>query len=264
MQARKCAYCGVSSVLTKEHLLPECISKHWEKDVETNVKTGKSEKIITGNPEIRDVCADCNNGSLSELDTYVCRLYEEHFAHLVRPGDGVKLDLEFDPLLRWLLKTGYNVARARRWSTSLEEVSRYILGRDASRRAFRLLLQLIIPTKVERGEIRDFPDATEWPPRRHRLALLDVSLLPGLKTAFMLTLNSYYFYVLLEDLSTSKKMRLRSRDAILKQAPGAYELKPNKHYTVYASSVDARQAEMQSEALIRNVLNWDAWKDKKK
>ncbi len=264
MQQKKCAYCGVHAALTKEHLLPECISKHWEKDVETNVRAGTSDRIITGDPQIRDVCADCNNGPLSELDQYACTLYEEHFARLVRPGDQVKLNLEFDMLLRWLLKTGYNAARARKWSTSFEQLTGYILGRDAHRPPSRVFLQLIIPTKVNRGDIKDFPDATEVPPSHHRLSRIDSTLLPGLKIGFLLTLNSYYFYVLLEDPSASKKTRLKSCNAIVKKAPGACELKPNKRFTAYSSSVDMRQAEMQSEARIRNVLSWGVWKARKK
>jgi hypothetical protein len=258
MPGRKCAYCGIPSTLTKEHLLPDCISKHWDKDVETNVSTGGSQRIVTSDPKIGDVCAHCNNVLLSKLDDYVCGLYEEHFAHMVRPGNRIVLNFDFDQLLRWLLKTCFNVARARRWSTPLEQARGYILGKDTNRPACRLFLQLITPTKVKRGEIKDFPEATEVPPILHRLAPVDVSSMPGLEAAFLLSLNSYYFYVLLENPDISKKIRLKSFNSIIRDAPGAQELKPEKRCTIYASSVDALEAEMQSEARIRNVLNWSS------
>jgi len=93
---------------------------------------------------------------------------------------------------------------------------------------------------------------------------MDVSLLPGFTTGFLLTLNSYFFYVVLEDLRAFAKTRARNYKAILRQTRGGYELGAKKHFTVYASSVDMLEAGIQREARIRNVLRWNDWKAKKK
>jgi len=260
MQKRECAYCNASTILTKEHLLPECLSKKAGTILEANVGSGTTQRVIASDPVIRDVCNSCNNGPLSVLDEYVCGAYDKYFAHLVRPGGRVEFNLEFDLLLRWLLKTGYNAARARKWSTSLAQVRRYILGLNGDPPASRILLQLVTPTTVAQDDIADFPRGTEVPPTFHRLAIMDASLFPGFSTIFLLTLNSYYFYVLLEDRKVPRRIRTKSYKALLRHVPGACKLTPGKRCIIYASSLNATEAEMQSEARIRNVLQWVRWR----
>ncbi len=264
MHARKCAYCDSSAKLTAEHLLPDCISKRWAVRVETNISTQGSQKVVTCDPTIGDVCEHCNNVVLGGLDSYVCRLYDQYFVRLVRAGDRIRLKIDYDQFMRWLLKTGYNVARSRKWATTLGETTPYIVGREPNCPPSRLFLQLVIPTNVKKGQIKDFPEATEIPPSYHRLAALDVRSSSGLKTAFLLTLSSYYFYVLVEDPGVPKGTRDKTCDSLRRKWPGAYELKPKKDHIIYASSVDMLQAEAQSQARIQNVLNWDNWKQKKK
>ena len=262
MHGRNCAYCGSSDKLTEEHLLPDCISKRWTETVETNIATRESQKVVTSDPTIRDVCEHCNNVVLGGLDSYACELYDLYFAHLIRAGDRIKLKIDLDLLMRWILKTGYNVARARKWSTSLGETTPYIIGRELNRPPSRLFLQLVIPSKVRKGEIKDFPEATEVPPSYHRVAALDVRSSPSLKTAFLLTLSSYYFYVLVEDPGVPKRTRDKNCDLLRREWPGACEIKPKKEHIIYASSVDMLHAEAQSMARIQNVLNWNDWKRK--
>jgi hypothetical protein len=50
-----------------------------------------------------------------------------------------------------LLKTGYNLARARKWPLeTIQNVAKYILGEAARPGGFRVFLQLLIPTPLNK------------------------------------------------------------------------------------------------------------------
>ena len=110
---RICAYCGQGSNLTSEHVFPECFGKTFE--AITTARTSSGEKVILADLKIHDVCVGCNNGPLSQVDTHLCELNDKYFSKIVRPGDHVRFEFDFDQLVRMLLKIGYNVARARKW-----------------------------------------------------------------------------------------------------------------------------------------------------
>jgi hypothetical protein len=110
--ARTCVYCGHGSNLTNEHVFPECFRETFEPI--STAKTPTGEKAILSALEIRHVCARCNSGPLSQLDTYLCALNDKYFSKIVRPGDRVRVQYDFDLLLRMLLKISYNVVRARK------------------------------------------------------------------------------------------------------------------------------------------------------
>src|SRR5215813_1279618 len=111
-----CAYCGEVRVLTNEHIFPDCFQKTF--DGINIAKTPSGDKAIAGGHEIGDVCGCCNNGPLSQLDTYFCALNDQYFSTIVYPADFIRFQFDFDYLLRALLKIGYNVARTRSWPLS--------------------------------------------------------------------------------------------------------------------------------------------------
>ena len=245
-RARTCAYCGAAGNLTNEHLFPQFLyERTYERSgtvVLTNV-SGKTEKAVSSEPTIRDVCTVCNSGVLAVLDGYVSELYGRLFQTIVQPGQRIKFDFDFDNLLRWLLKIAYNTARARRWPVSqLAELRNYVLGRQNRPPGAHVLLQLVIPTKVERGSIEGHPDVTEIEPLLNRVIRLDVRQLPGLAQAFTVSLNSYYFHVPLEDLNVDAHVRRRVVKRFLKMVPGAYELSRTGRAVIYASSLDIMKA----------------------
>jgi len=66
-----CKYCGKERKLTREHIVPAYMYD-FQKELEIKV-TGWNEvagKMVGGELKIKDVCAVCNNGVLSELDDY--------------------------------------------------------------------------------------------------------------------------------------------------------------------------------------------------
>lgn len=64
--------------------------------------------------KIKDVCADCNNGVLSQLDTYAINLITKYNGKIDENTKKVFLKYDYNKLSRWLLKVCYNSARANK------------------------------------------------------------------------------------------------------------------------------------------------------
>jgi hypothetical protein len=73
--------------------------------------SSRAKKVFSGDMTIADVCSDCNNGPLSELDAYICALYDQYFFRFPERGDVVDFEYDWSLLGRWLLKISYNAAR---------------------------------------------------------------------------------------------------------------------------------------------------------
>jgi hypothetical protein len=146
---RSCAFCDGTTDLTNEHVIPECYVKTLGPTISI-VKTPTEDKAIPNAQEIGDVCAVCNNGPLSLLDTYLASLSQQYFSKIVHPGDRIRFSYDFDQLLRLVLKLGYNVARTRGWPLAVfKEARQYILGREKCPPGLHLFLQLLIPTPAK-------------------------------------------------------------------------------------------------------------------
>jgi hypothetical protein len=262
-QGRKCAYCDASGELTKEHLLPRSLTLRSDEELKQNIMARGEHRVISSEATIADVCAACNNGPLSLLDQYICSLYDKYFAQVVQPGNRVKFEADFELLLRWLLKTAYNHARARRgnWPVSLLQAERdYILGKVKKRPTSHIILQLIPPARIEPGSIKGLPpDATESPMLFTRVGLFDFTFAPGFLMGFLIAVKSYCFHVLVEDARVDMRLRKRVFASLLKDTPGGYELVPGKRAVVYPSSLDMFQVALKSSPLVRNMRNWDNW-----
>jgi hypothetical protein len=235
--ARKCAYCGAGSNLTNEHVFPECFRKTFE--AITAAKTPTGDKAIPSALEIHDVCARCNNGPLSKLDTYLCAINLEYFSKIAHAGDHVRFRYDVDLLFRMVLKIGYNVARARKWP--LEEwrtAAPYIMGKTSCPVGFRLFLQLLIPTPVWKTTLPFSPGTTEIPPLPMRVNVADVTGLRGISLECALSVWSYRFSVLCEDMRFPRRIRSSSASKWLRRAKGACELDNRGIAQIYASSVD--------------------------
>ena len=102
-KSRVCACCGLGDKLTHEHVFPDCFQKTFEPITPTKPPDGK--KAILSPLEIQDVCARCNNGLLSRLDDSLCDFNDLYFSKIVRPGDRIRFQYDWDFLLRMLLYT---------------------------------------------------------------------------------------------------------------------------------------------------------------
>ena len=101
--SRRCAYCGRSAGLTNEHVVPESYHKALGETISI-VKTPTEDKAIPNPQEIGDVCAACNSGPLSCLDSYLADLTKRYFSTIVHAADRIRLHYDFDLLLRLTLK----------------------------------------------------------------------------------------------------------------------------------------------------------------
>ena len=109
-----CAFCKQSGTMTREHLWPAALHARLlaaNSQAENAFWLRRLEKPIATEPQIRDVCARCNNGVLSQLDTYICELFDRSFVHMPARNGSVSFDYDYHRLKRWLLKMSYNSAR---------------------------------------------------------------------------------------------------------------------------------------------------------
>jgi hypothetical protein len=154
---KKCAYCGdLKSALTLEHVFPASLDKEFRKDGDSIREAYWIErldkKMVGGQPTIKDVCQECNNGVLSQLDSYGVSLYQKYFCRIAEENGVVKFEYDYDLLLRWILKLSYNSARVNK-ANDLEHLQKYrwyVL--DRHKRPSRLALYLTLVFKHEIDE----------------------------------------------------------------------------------------------------------------
>lgn len=149
-----CAYCKTEKPLTREHLWPASLHNRL---VECNQNhknafwLARLRRTIAREPQIRDVCAQCNNGVLSELDSYICTLFDSAFIYTPLRHEKVHFEYDYHYLMRWLLKTSFNSARVHNSPDlfALEDLVPYILGKHVDlSRSTQLFLQLTFPQEI--------------------------------------------------------------------------------------------------------------------
>lgn len=107
----QCVFCGNDKKLTREHIYSDGLLRLF--DSEAPLTVDNSRGIAHYNdPVIRDLCQNCNS-ALSSCDTAMINLARDYLASRIAPGTTIVHDQEL--VLRWLVKTAANVARASRW-----------------------------------------------------------------------------------------------------------------------------------------------------
>jgi hypothetical protein len=151
---KKCVYCGENNKLSREHIFPRWVLK---RQPNSEARFARHENRVSERvPTIRDVCASCNNGALSELDNYVLKLYNTYFERIVPTNGQVLFEYDYDLLARWLLKVMYNSARKNNTRPDeLEPFTDYILGKSDRLANFRVFSLLIIPHKLSSAELKN-------------------------------------------------------------------------------------------------------------
>lgn len=71
-------------------------------------------RVIGSDIVIKDVCEECNNGILSELDNYAINLITKYNGKIDKDAKKVFFKYDYNKLSRWLLKVCYNSARANK------------------------------------------------------------------------------------------------------------------------------------------------------
>ncbi len=136
-----CAYCKQDRQATREHVIP-AFTYAFQQQLEQSV-IGWNEVVqgmVRGEAKVKDVCAECNNGTLSELDSYGKRLLSDS-GLFVQNYTKKTLTLRYDyaPLLRWLLKVSFNSSRTDGAHSSLfEDYIAFVRGQSTPPPRYRV------------------------------------------------------------------------------------------------------------------------------
>lgn len=188
---RVCAYCGKEGSLTKEHIWPlSIIQRSFIKSMRFSQRANK---VFSADLTIADVCALCNNGNLSLLDSYLCKLYDKYFNEFAEKISTITFEYDYNNLLRALLKISFNTARANKNLTDtklLERHKDFVLNGGEPPENFILFLDLIPPTL--NGNEKVYPHSAR-----------SGSILFRMKVDWarirLVSINSYYFYIIIID-----------------------------------------------------------------
>ena len=176
----RCSYCTREGVMTREHVIPAFIYALGKRGGGITGWNLSAEKMTGGELKVKDVCAYCNNGVLSDLDAYAQSV-------LARAGltaeqfepDEVVMRYDFDLLLRWIMKVSFNSARqAGQQQELLSPHLDFILGKRARPKSHevRLAAMLLAPHSVPANaraivdEHPVIPKSGVWRPFLFRIA----------------------------------------------------------------------------------------------
>lgn len=206
MSREICAYCELPNPLTREHLWPAALHSRLitaNKQESSKFWLARLQKEIPNEPQMRDVCAHCNNVVLSELDAYICRFFDSTLIHIPLQDDKVMFEFNYHLLKRWLLKLSYNSARIHNSHDlhAIKAVLPYIMGQDDSMgKSIQLFLQLSYPQEVPEEDLDPETPLSVRPvifsPTMHRLGhnFFRVDGV-GQKVLRAIHLRSYTFYL---------------------------------------------------------------------
>ncbi|HHK9527896.1 TPA: hypothetical protein ACQZHT_001046 [Enterobacter hormaechei] len=203
-----CAYCKSTSNLTREHIFPSAIIKSFDIDLLTI--TDKSDYHFKSDPVIGDVCSECNNGVLSQLDAHFVASFKKQMLTPLKPGDEITFEYEYDYLLRELLKVSYNSARASNGGynarTTLEKYIPYIL--NGNKKIDGAILSLLIVTSANRivletGE----PVAPLEPYLLRSTSIGGLNLNTNNYIVRMVAFNSFWFFLLIPKRPVTSKIK---------------------------------------------------------
>ena len=149
-----CAYCRQDKPATREHVIPAFMYDFQKQTAESVVGWNEvANRMVGGEAKVRDVCGHCNNGPLSQLDSYGKKLLTDS-GLLVRNYTKTTLTLAYDYalLLRWLLKVSFNSARTDGVHAPIfEDHIPFILGSASPPPRYRVtcLLSLAAPERLK-------------------------------------------------------------------------------------------------------------------
>lgn len=195
---KTCQYCGLMGELTKEHVIPNW----YYKGVQSKPGVGFSEKakgrLFSGEIKINDVCKKCNNGPLSELDSYGRDLYARYMTQPATTRSSAEFIFDYNLLVRWLLKLSYNSSRMTGNDVDiLSEYKEVILGTAPIPQNLLVTLKRVSPTIPGDAALPSDDNATmdaALEPRWFRIGTFRIS---GFDTAHWalrhVSINSYCF-----------------------------------------------------------------------
>jgi hypothetical protein len=202
--ATVCAYCGsIANKLTREHIWPACIIDRVP--TYTARYSERAGKVFSGDFTISDVCDQCNNGPLSRLDAYICKLYDRWFVQFPERGQWLNFDYDWSLLGRWLLKISFNSSRVSRSDdVVLARFADVILGTDRRPPDLAIWLDLAEPTYFENQHESGIIEAKRVQAAMTRVCRIQIpdSHIPNY-TIRLVAINAFYFYLAIPNVPYS-------------------------------------------------------------
>lgn len=192
----RCAYCRAAcKELTAEHIWPQCIIQRvptYEMRYSSRAK-----KVIKGDLVVKDVCARCNNGPLSALDSYICSLFDRYFHATLGHNPHVEFEYDWGLLGRWLLKISFNASRLSGVHADvLSNHADIILGEDLRPPDLAIWLDLLEPCYLERRLSSGISEVKTILPLVTRVCQVEV---PGLSLEHyimrLVSINAFAFFI---------------------------------------------------------------------
>ncbi len=153
--------------------------------------SGKVDKVYGGELIVKDVCAPCNNVTLSALDDYASKLYDPYFKTIINADDQVTFRYDYNLLYRWLLKLSFNSARLNGADEKFfVPLIPYMLGTAEKPDIVSIMLDVVLPSVVNGRKLE--PKSA----RAARVTLVGAG--PWICLRFV-SIHSYYFYIVITD-----------------------------------------------------------------
>ena len=151
--------------------------------------SAQAKKVFGADLIVKDVCALCNNGPLSDLDAYACDLYDRYFSKIVGRYERVDFRYKHDQLLRWLLKVSYNSSRTTNIDAAIHRpLKKYMLGEAEKPNFVSVMLDIVVPSDV---------NGVTLEPRATRCARILIGHSRPWVCVRLVAVNSYYFYLII-------------------------------------------------------------------
>jgi hypothetical protein len=199
MNFGKCAYCSKEQPLSKEEVFPKFLAHKVGFHVFVDRRRGL--KPLRAPPVLRDVCQNCNNVVLSQLDSYASSLFKSYFFVPIPSPVQVTFSYKFELLHRWLLKVVYNFARATSQRTDVfQGYIPYILGEHSEpKTSSTILVGIFEASQAQPHEIAAGMPET-FSPMFHNIGEIRFSNVRWVKGflsfAYSVTFTSYCFQII--------------------------------------------------------------------
>jgi hypothetical protein len=234
-----CAYCGQDGKVTREEVMPRFLNRN--RPAYRTVLDHGHQIVRSGIvAPVRDVCEDCNNVTLSGLDTYAAGLDRAYFTRIIGFSPNIEFQYDYKLLLRWLLKISYNDDRTRPAPYETRPFVSFILGHQPEPPfATTVLLGMITPGVTPREQqAKGFPKTIE--PESCGIGYLwyDQPAKDDIAFSRFVQINSYLFDVIAWRAGVSRPVR-RRHVAKICQIHRLFELRPaDKSVVISAGMMD--------------------------
>ena len=207
-----CSYCGKDKFLTREHIIPSFICEYQKENSKKNTGwINKANKLVGAEAKIKDVCENCNNVILCELDKHAKYVLENAGAFSQNNlCSKATLNYSYDKFLRWIFKVLYNPARASNHNEhSFHCYKDLMLGTDNNDNLLVLCGGIFKFT----GTGTPFIFRIAWPPELDNI--FDVRLI---------VIGSFAFHLLIFKPDTSKDIKEAQIQEYLEMFKGLKEI----------------------------------------